>query len=368
MALYLFVRRSAPVKNIAHFSLFKNKKLDYKKCYQLLEIDENSDQEQIRAAYLKLVKRYHPDSGTEEANTDKFHEVDKAFRLLIRKKSKERWDIEEAVIIEEPDIKHTAPQHRQYLSYDGIGSGNPFQRQKQYAKVRAMKAAENVYEHRVSKAQADDSSLLDKSRIYETWEKVPLKHKIKTKHGFDRLVEDLIQESMSKGEFNNLKGSGKPLPSYQNRNPYVDFVTHKINEVLIDNGFQPEWITLQKEIREEANRLRGDLLTERKYFGPYPLSVEENIEWSDKVYGYKDVVDKLNKKIEKYNLVVPVLNKQMLQISLENEAQRVMINGESIEDMRFDTPLKRERKREIENSDNEGANLFGFIEYFFKGK
>ena len=27
----------------------------------------------------------------------------------------------------------------------------------------------------------------------------------------DRLVEDLIQEAMSKGEFKNLTGSGKPL-------------------------------------------------------------------------------------------------------------------------------------------------------------
>lgn len=50
------------------------------------------------------------------------------------------------------------------------------------------------------------------------------------RHGFDRLVEDLIQESISKGEFYNLKNSGKPLPSHHNRNPYVDFVTHKINE------------------------------------------------------------------------------------------------------------------------------------------
>lgn len=58
------------------------------------------------------------------------------------------------------------------------------------------------------------------------------KHDIKTKYGFDRLVEDLIQESMSKGEFENLSGKGKPLKD-QNRNPYVDFTTHKLNEVRI---------------------------------------------------------------------------------------------------------------------------------------
>lgn len=78
-------------------------------------------------------------------------------------------------------LQHTAPQHRQYLSYNGIGSGNPFQRQKQYSKVRAMQAAANVYDHRISKASAEENTVLDKNRIHESWEKVPLKHKIKTK-------------------------------------------------------------------------------------------------------------------------------------------------------------------------------------------
>lgn len=50
----------------------------------------------------------------------------------------------------------------------------------------------------------------------------------------ERLVEDLIQESMSKGDFNNIRPSGKPI---HERNPhYTDFTTYKMNEILIDNG------------------------------------------------------------------------------------------------------------------------------------
>ena len=50
----------------------------------------------------------------------------------------------------------------------------------------------------------------------------------------ERLVEDLIQESMSRGDFNNIRSSGKPI---HERNPhYMDFTTYKINEILIDNG------------------------------------------------------------------------------------------------------------------------------------
>lgn len=121
-------------------------------------------------------------------------------------------------------MQHTAPQHRQYLSYDGFGFGTPSQRQKQYRQIRAVQAADNVLQHRIAKVTADEKALWDKSVT-------KYKHKIKTKYGFERLVEDLIQESMSKGEFSNLSGCGKPLRNHENRNPFVDYTTHKINEV-----------------------------------------------------------------------------------------------------------------------------------------
>ncbi|XP_019880870.1 dnaJ homolog subfamily C member 28 [Aethina tumida] len=356
MAVHIFVRRFF-LNNYRHFSTKFSKLLEYKKCCKILGVKEGCDQEEIRSVYLKLVKIYHPDSGNPEANSDKFHEIDKAFKTLINRKAEERWDVDEAVIAEQ-DIKHTAPQHRQYLSYGGIGSGTPFQREKQYTKVRAMQAAENVYQHRVAKVTAEENTLMDKA---------PLKHKIKTKYGFDRLVEDLIQESMSKGEFSNLSGAGKPLRNEHNRNPYVDFVTHKLNEVLIDNGFTPEWITLQKEIRSEAHHLRTILFYERQFFSPFPLNTDENIIWSEIVYKYKQMVDEINKKIAKFNLVVPVLDKQMIQISLEKEAQKAIKDGKSFKDLGLKRPVdKNERRNDIKEVNI--TNFFSFIDSFFKNK
>ena len=49
------------------------------------------------------------------------------------------------------------------------------------------------------------------------------------------LVDELIQESMSKGEFTRLKGSGKPL-EYQNHNPFVDMVTQLLETLKQTNG------------------------------------------------------------------------------------------------------------------------------------
>ena len=62
--------------------------------------------------------------------------------------------------------------------------------------------------------------------------------------------------SMQKGEFDVIKGKGKPLkPGAEN--PYTDFMTRKMNEILINNGYQPEWVELGKEIREHAQEAKN---------------------------------------------------------------------------------------------------------------
>ena len=52
------------------------------------------------------------------------------------------------------------------------------------------------------------------------------------RYGIERVVEDLIQESMAKGDFDNLPNAGKPL-KHDSYNPYLDVVTHKLNEVIL---------------------------------------------------------------------------------------------------------------------------------------
>ena len=196
-------------------------------------------------------------------------------------------------------FQHTAPQHRQYLSYDGIGSGTPSQRQKQYVKYKTITAAQNVTNHQIKKITvADENSLLVKDKIQSKKIKTRLKLKFFficyltlkqfnkknlnfIRYGMERLVEDLIQESMAKGHFDNLKGQGKPLSSTSSYNPYVDFVTHKMNEILIENGFAPEWISLNKEITDEINSIKNTLIKERKNLGPYPLNYKEEFKWKE---------------------------------------------------------------------------------------
>ncbi|KAH8244210.1 hypothetical protein KR026_002732 [Drosophila bipectinata] len=331
----------------------------YLECFRILGVHESADQNTVRHAYLDLVKRVHPDSGTEEASAERFQQVDEAFRVLQEKFAKGRRNIsedeEEAM---EFDIKHTAPQHRQYLSNEGIGVGTPFQRQKQYQQVRAMKAQERVLEHRIDKAAAGENTLMSKGGNHFR------KHAIKTKYGIERVVEDLIQEAMSKGDFNNLDGSGKPLSTLQSQNPYLDFTTHKLNKIMLDNGFTPEWISLSKDIRDAAGQLKQQLRQERIYYGEWPLqSPEELAAWQKFHEKHQEDIQQLNKLIDKYNLIVPVLQNQFFRLHLDRMAEPIF----------KDPDLQRNVKRpsadskssqQVETQATSGSSLFSLFSHF----
>lgn len=314
----------------------RSSKQEIIRCFRVLKVPDDSNIDDVRSAFIALAKKYHPDSGSPDADAKKFQEVESAYRTLQAKFSndqKSKVDEENLnVDVQEHDIQHTAPQHRQYLSYDGVGSGTPAQRQKQYQKKRAMDAADNVMSHRMRNLNLNCSHNREEALVAK--DKVEAR-KIKTRYGMDRLVEDLIQESMSKGDFDNLSGKGKPLKQGV-ANPYVDFTTHKLNEVLIDNGFTPEWILLQKEIREERDLIRENLTLKRKSLGPLPLSYHEEHVWKHAVESCQTLVQQVNTKINKYNLVVPILQKQMLLVQLDREANKILQEVEGTK-----TPLQK---------------------------
>jgi DnaJ homolog subfamily C member 28 len=211
-------------------------------------------------------------------------------------------------------------------------------------------------EHRVQKSYATEKTVMKKGEFFK-------KHAIKTKYGFDRVVEDLIQESMSKGDFNNLTGSGKPLSATQQQNPYVDFTTAKLNKILLDNGFTPEWIMLQKEIREEILDLKHRMSVQRQGYGAAPLSGQDERKWNNTVESYRTLIDGINKKIDNYNLIVPIMHKQMVQIRLEKIAATIL-NRPERESSQYE--IKQESTVNVPHEKhNEKSSLLSYIGQFF---
>lgn len=62
-----------------------------KNYYDLLGVSPDADDNEIKKAYRKLALKYHPDMGSGE-DVEKFLEISEAFRTLIDKKKREKYD------------------------------------------------------------------------------------------------------------------------------------------------------------------------------------------------------------------------------------------------------------------------------------
>ncbi|MEE6467980.1 hypothetical protein FKM82_008126 [Ascaphus truei] len=288
-------------------------RMNIKDCYRALNIPEGSSADQVRSSYRNLAKKYHPDSGSLTADVNMFMQIDEASRAVLTHLAKEAKQ-EEDEDMDEKTSKYKVPQHRHYLGFEGVGYGTPSERQRQYMQFRLDQATEQVMEFRKQKLESQyaENTMVAKN--------IKQSKKVKITQAVERLVEDLIQESMAKGDFDNLSGKGKPLEKFSYC-PHVDPMTHNLNRILIDNGYQPEWINLQKEIRHTIDKLRKEVLSSRKKLGE-PMTHTKNQQWGEICEQLKADITKLNKRINNFNLVVPLLNRQMVHFNVAKEIVR----------------------------------------------
>ncbi|KAM9310132.1 dnaJ homolog subfamily C member 28 isoform 2-T2 [Pholidichthys leucotaenia] len=348
--LLVFCRRPRPVRPLSSGPRISR---SLQQSYRLLQLPDKatSSPAQVKEAYLRLAKLYHPDSGTPTADADLFARVEEAYRAVLTHQSRiGQSDGGEMGAEDEDRSGGAALQHRHYLSYEGVGTGTPSQRERQYRQIRVDRASEQVLNYRQrehERAAADEGALVERDMRQRS-------HKIKITQAVERLVEDLIQESMARGDFRNLSGTGKPLNKFQH-NPYADPMTHNLNRILIDNGYQPPWVVTQRDIREAAAQIRGRLLEGRVRLGD-PMVPGERVEWERLCASEEEELTKLNKMVDSYNLIAPMLNMQMVHFSLSREVERAERGAHQWrEEQRRGREEERERRKEEKKRANAAA-------------
>ena len=61
--------------------------------YKILEINKNATDEEIKKAYRKLAKKWHPDKNLNNPRAEeKFKEIQEAYDVLSDKKKRENYD------------------------------------------------------------------------------------------------------------------------------------------------------------------------------------------------------------------------------------------------------------------------------------
>ena len=119
---------------------------------------------------------------------------------------------------------------------------------------------------------------------------------------WEPLIDRLIRESMERGEFDDLPGSGEPIDLSEN--PYEKPELRSVHRLLRNAGFAPAWIEERKDIENQFQQAYSILRRAKELYCQSSKDVD-NREWQRTIKEFRERVDELNQRIRIYNLKAP---------------------------------------------------------------
>lgn len=150
-------------------------------------------------------------------------------------------------------------------------------------------------------------------------------YRSRLRHDRQNLIDEMIQESMQSGQFDNLPGKGKPLNLQ--KNPYAADM-ELANELLKENNLPPLWIMQRNEILAQIAKLRAEIERQwawhsREFRVATTNKGQLTIRWDDHCLKWIGEIGELNKGIDAFNLKRPFDNIEIFKLTIESELKRV---------------------------------------------
>ncbi len=140
------------------------------------------------------------------------------------------------------------------------------------------------------------------------------------------VMEDLFEEAMRSGAFDDLPGRGKPLNLF--KNPYAPG-TELAYQLLKDNNYTLPWIAQRQEILADIDNLRAEIGRDwRCYYAEFlparDALIRASLErgWRQRLDAWDKQIATLNKRIAGLNLKQPGQGLEILKLTLESELYR----------------------------------------------
>ena len=126
---------------------------------------------------------------------------------------------------------------------------------------------------------------------------------------------------------------------------------------MIKNGFTPEWIRLSKEIKDDIEELENKLIAVRNNLTE-PMNQESEAFWNKNLDNFRETEKSINNKIEKYNFLVPIIQKQRFKINLQKIAEAILAKP-------CDPKIKVRKNRENYLETRSDKDVIGSLISFF---
>jgi DnaJ family protein C protein 28 len=141
-----------------------------------------------------------------------------------------------------------------------------------------------------------------------------------------RGIDEIIQQAMQEGAFDNLPGKGKPLNVEEN--PYLDSEWQLAYHLLKQNGFAPEFVERRQQIEIDLADARTSLARawawrQQQLAGGKEADWVEN-EWRRAQKEFANWINKINVRIREYNSTIPAQSMFKAPVNIDTEVKRLI--------------------------------------------